>query len=104
VDASASNVDTKGLGAALVVKVTNDGSTTGSAPAVTCAGTALGNTGTTFAANLVSSTSPRLLAAGASETLCIQATLPGTLTGSVPGAGLQGATTNVGFTFYGNSF
>jgi predicted ribosomally synthesized peptide with SipW-like signal peptide len=104
VDASASNTDTKGLGAALVVKVTNDGSTTGSAPAVTCGGTALASTGTTFAANLVSSTAPRLLAAGTSETLCIQATLPGNLTGSVPGAGLQGASTTVGFTFYGSSF
>lgn len=104
VDATTSNADGKGLGAALVAKVTADAATSGSAPAVTCAGTALASAGTTFGANLLSSTSPRLLAAGASETLCIQATLPSSLTGSTPGAGLQGATTNVGFTFYGNSF
>lgn len=99
VDATASNADTKGLGAALVVKVTGDATTTGSSPAVTCAGTALANTGTAFAANLISSTAPRLLAAGATETLCFQATLP-----SAASQSLSGATTNVGFTFYGNSF
>src|SRR4051794_41173988 len=99
VDASASNADGKGLGATLVVKVTGDAATSGSSPSVTCAGTALASTGTTFAANLVSSTTPRLLNAGASETLCIQATLPSGATSTV-----AGATTNVGFTFNGNSF
>ena len=99
VDATASNADLKGLGAALVVKVTGDAATSGSSPSVTCAGTALSNTGTTFAANLVSSTTPRQLNAGASETLCIQATLPGAAANS-----LQAASTNVGFTFTGNSF
>ena len=99
VDASASNADGKNLGATLVVKVTGDAATSGSSPSVNCAGTALANTGTAFAANLVSSTTPRLLNAGASETLCIQATLPGAAANT-----LQGATTNVGFTFTGNSF
>ncbi|MDX6326998.1 MAG: hypothetical protein QOK15_3352 [Nocardioidaceae bacterium] len=99
VDATASNADGKGLGSALTVKVTGDAVTSGSSPAVTCAGTALANTGTSFAANLLASTSPRLLAAGASENLCIQATLPGSAV-----TGLQNATTNVGFTVYGNSF
>jgi hypothetical protein len=42
---------------------------------------------------------PRLLAAGASETLCIQATLPTNASTT-----LQGATTNVTFTFNGTSF
>lgn len=94
VDASASNADGKGLGAALVVKVTAAASATGSAPSRTCGGATLANTGASFAANLVSSANPRQLAAGASETLCIQATLPAGAASS-----LQNATTNVGFTF-----
>src|SRR5690349_443211 len=48
VDASASNADTKGLGAALVVKVTGASSVTGSAPTRSCGGSTLANTGTTF--------------------------------------------------------
>lgn len=94
VDAVASNADGKGLGAAMVVKVTGDATRSGTSPTFTCAGTALANTGTTFAANLVQSSTPRLLAAGAQETLCIQATLP---TGA--STSLQGASTNVTFTF-----
>ena len=93
VDATASNADTKGLGAALVVVVTG-GTAGGTAPTRTCSGSALANTGTSFAANLVASSNPRQLAVGASETLCIQATLP---TGAA--TTLQNATTNVGFTF-----
>ncbi|RNL79193.1 TasA family protein [Nocardioides marmorisolisilvae] len=97
VDATASNADTKGLGAALVVKVTGASTVTGSAPSRTCGGATLANTGTAFAASLVSSTTPRQLAVGATETLCIQATLP---TGA--STSLQNATTNVGFTFNAN--
>lgn len=98
-DASASNADGKGLGAALTVKVTGDAATTGSAPSVTCAGTALAGTGTAFAADLVPAASPRQLAAGASETLCLQATLP-----SGASSSLQGATTDVTLTATGSSF
>ncbi len=98
VDATATNGDGKGLGAALVVKVTADAVTTGSAPAVTCAGSALASTGTTFSTNLVSSAAPRLLAAGASETLCLQAGLSLSAV-----TGLQGATTSVSLAFTGTS-
>jgi predicted ribosomally synthesized peptide with SipW-like signal peptide len=94
VDGAASNTDGKGLGAAMTVKVTGDAARSGSTPNFTCAGSALANTGSAFAANLVQSTNPRLLAAGASETLCVQATLP---TGAA--TSLQNATTNVSFTF-----
>ena len=100
VDAAASNGDSKGLGAALQVKVTGDASTSGSGRSVTCAGAALGGAGTTFTSNMLgSAASPRLLNAGASETICIQASLPTNASTS-----LQGATTNVTFTFSGTSF
>lgn len=93
--AAASNADGKGLGAALVVKVTADSAVTGTAPARTCAGTALAQTGTAFSGNLVGApATQRSLAVGASETLCVQATLPSTAASS-----LQGATTNVSLTF-----
>jgi predicted ribosomally synthesized peptide with SipW-like signal peptide len=99
-DASASNADGKGLGAALTAKVTADAATTGSSPAVACNGAALSGSGSAFSTGLLgSAASPRLLAAGASETLCIQATLP-----TSAGSSLQGATTNITFTFNGTSF
>lgn len=100
VDASPSNADNKGLGAALVVKVTGDSATSGSGKAVTCAGLALSGSGTGFTTSMLgSAASPRLLAAGATESICIQATLPTTAAST-----LQGATTNVTFTFNGTSF
>ena len=93
--AAATNADGKGLGAALVVKVTADSAVTGTAPARTCAGAALAQTGTVFTGNLVGApATQRSLAAGVSETLCVQATLPSTAASS-----LQGATTNVSLTF-----
>jgi hypothetical protein len=89
VDASVTNADSKGLGSSLVAKVTADATTSGS----TCAGTALSGTGTTFGANLVgSAASPRVLAGGASENLCVQARLP-------DGGTAQGAATSISFTF-----
>ncbi len=97
VDGAASNADGKGLGTALVVKVTGDATRSGASPNFTCAGSALANTGTSFAANLVQSSNPRLLAAGSSETLCVQATLP---TGA--STSLQNATTNASFTITAN--
>ncbi len=100
VDAAPSNADGKGLGAALTVKVTGDAATGGSGRAVTCPGTALSPSGTTFAASMLGSAgTPRLLAPGASESVCIQATLPTTAPGT-----LQAATTNITFTFNGTSF
>ncbi|MCX6395243.1 MAG: TasA family protein [Propionibacteriales bacterium] len=97
VNGAASNADTKGLGAALVVKVTGDATRTTSGTSFTCAGNALANTGTAFAANLVGSptvATQRQLIPGASETLCVQASLP---TGAA--STLQNATTNISFAF-----
>ncbi len=93
VGASATNTDGKGLASQFTVKVTGDSSTTGSTPSVRCASTALSSTGTSFGAGLVGSASNRrTLAAGASETLCIQASLP-------DGTAALGGTTNITFTF-----
>lgn len=89
VDASTTNADGKGLGASLTAKVTADASVSGG----TCAGSALSGTGTSFGSNLVgSSASPRTLAGGATETLCIQARLP-------DGGSALSAGTNISFTF-----
>lgn len=100
IDASGSNADTKGLAAALVAKVTLDTATSGNQPAVTCAGAAVGGSGTTFSTSLMgTSTTGRLLAAGATEKICIQAGLP-----SSANTSLQGATTDLTFTVTGTSF
>ena len=93
---TASNADGKNFGTALAVKVTGATTVTGTSPAATCGGTTLAGTGTGLGGSLV--TTGRLLAPGASETICVQVTLPGTAASS-----LQGATTNVGFTFTGTS-
>lgn len=92
----ATNADGKDLRGSLVVKVTGDTATTGAKPAQTCAGSALSGTGTSLNATLIST--KRLLAAGASEKLCLQVTLPA----AAPSA-LQGAVTNVTITFTGTS-
>ena len=92
---TAGNADAKGLGAALVAKVTG-GSVQGASPAATCSGAALAGTETTLGGSLV--TTGRLLQPGASETLCVQVSLPGNAATS-----LQGATTNVTITFTGSS-
>ena len=94
---AASNGDSKGLRGALTVKVTGDTSVTGTSPAAACAGAALPNTTSTLNTGLL--TTGRLLAAGASETLCVQVTLPAGVTDPL----LQNATTNVDFTFTGTS-
>lgn len=95
-DAAAGNADGQGLGAALVVAVTNAATVTGTAPAATCGGTTITPSGTSFSNNLVATQAdPRPLAPGASETLCIQASLPA----SAP-ASLMGATTQVAFDFH----
>ena len=95
--ASASNGDTKALGAALAAKITGDSAVTGTSPNATCNGAALANTATTFGNNLISSASPRSLAVGSSETICIQAMLPANANTS-----LQGATTDITFTVTAN--
>jgi hypothetical protein len=93
VDANASNTDGMGLASTLVAKVTSDPATSGSSPSVTCGGAALTGSGVTFGAGLVgSSSTPRVLAAGASEKLCVQARLPN-------GAVAQGGATNIALTF-----
>jgi predicted ribosomally synthesized peptide with SipW-like signal peptide len=93
---AATNTDAKNLRGALVVKVTGDTSVTGTSPAATCAGTALSGTSTVLNAGLV--TTGRLLAAATEEKLCVQVTLPSSAASS-----LQGATTDVTFTFTGTS-
>lgn len=91
-----SNTDAKGLGAALVVKYTADGAVTGSGNARTCAGTALGGWSTSLSGTVLATARP--LAVGASETICVQATLPTTAPSS-----LQGATSTATLTFSGTS-
>ena len=90
-DATSTNTDGKGLASKLVVRVTNG--TKG--PGETCNGSTLAGTGTSFGPSLVgSAASPRTLAAGASETLCFEVTLP-----SNTPTTMQGADTNITFTY-----
>jgi predicted ribosomally synthesized peptide with SipW-like signal peptide len=93
---TAATTATSTLGAALVVKVTGDALTSGAAPATTCPGTALPGTTTSLNGGLI--TTGRLLAPGATETICLQVTLP-----AGAATTLQGGSTNVGFTFTGTS-
>jgi predicted ribosomally synthesized peptide with SipW-like signal peptide len=93
---ASTNADGKNLAGALVVKVTADSAVTGSGLARTCAGTALAGTGTALTGSLVST--GRVLAAGASEKLCVQVTLPANAASA-----LQGATTTATLTFSGTS-
>lgn len=96
-DAAAADVDGKGLGAALVVRVT-DGTVSGAAPAQTCAGAEIAAV-TGFGPDLIAPASARTLAVGASESLCVEATLPLDAATS-----LQAASTGVSLTFVGSSF
>jgi predicted ribosomally synthesized peptide with SipW-like signal peptide len=99
-DATGTNPDTKNLVGALQAKVTADTSITGTSPSATCSGTALVGAATAFGTNfLYSQASPHLLAAGATENLCVQATLLSTAAST-----LQGATTTITFKFTGSSF
>jgi alternate signal-mediated exported protein len=94
---TATDSDGKNLRGALTVKVTGDSSVTGSSPSATCAGSALSGTGSSLNTGLI--TTGRLLAAGgATESICIQVTLP-----SGASSSLQGGTTNVSLTFTGTS-
>jgi hypothetical protein len=93
---SATNADGKNLAAALVVKVTADTATSGAAGARTCPGAALTGTGTSLTGGVVGA--GRLLAAGTSEKLCVQVTLPATAASA-----LQGAATSATLAFTGTS-
>jgi len=94
---TATDSDGKNLRGALTVKVTGDSSVTGSSPSATCAGSTLSGTSSSLNTGLI--TTGRLLAAGgATESICIQVTLP-----SGASSSLQGGTTNVSLTFTGTS-
>jgi predicted ribosomally synthesized peptide with SipW-like signal peptide len=94
--AVAVNADsTKNLGGSLTAKVTSGG-TTGSSPMITCTGATVAGSGTTVNGSLIST--GRQLAPGATETICVEVTLPANASNS-----LQGARTDVTFTFTGTS-
>ncbi|KQW43037.1 hypothetical protein ASC77_22345 [Nocardioides sp. Root1257] len=93
---TATNADGKDLRSALVVKVTGDATTSGTTPTVTCPGTAIAGSGTSLNGALLPT--GRLVAAGASEKVCVQVTLP-----AAAATALQGATTSVVLTFTGTS-
>lgn len=93
---TATNADGKNLRGNLVVKVTGAATATGTAPSMTCSGTALVGSATTLNGSLLSTS--RMLAAGASETVCVQISL-----GTTAPNTLQGATTDVVFTFNATS-
>lgn len=93
---TATDADGKNLRGNLTVKVTGAASVTGSSPAMTCGGTTLTGSQATLNGSLISTA--RQLAAGASETVCVQVSL-----GAAAATALQGATTNVVFTFNATS-
>jgi predicted ribosomally synthesized peptide with SipW-like signal peptide len=92
---TANNNDGKNLAGNLTARVTL-GTTTGTSPAITCTGTAIAGSATTAIGALT--TPKRQLAPGASETICVEVTLPAAAPGSV-----QGGKTDVIFTFTGTS-
>jgi len=94
---TATNADGKNLRGALLVKVTGDSAPSGTAAAATCPGAALAGSVATLNGPLTST--GRQLAAGASETVCVQVTLPA----ANADTSLQGATTSVDFSFTGTS-
>ncbi len=71
---TATDPDGKALRNALTVKVTSNATVSGTSPSAACSNAALAGTGTSLNGSLV--TIPRTLVGGASETLCIQVTLP----------------------------
>jgi predicted ribosomally synthesized peptide with SipW-like signal peptide len=91
------------LGKAFVVKVTGDSAVSGAYPTATCPGSALPNSATSFqtsAAQLLGTNAARRqLAPGASETVCVQATV--STSSTVAPSSLQGTSTTVSFTFFG---
>lgn len=93
---TATDADGKNLRGSLAVKVTGAATVTGTSPTQTCGGTTLTGSQSTLNGPLLSTA--RLLAAGASETVCVQVSL-----GAAASTTLQGATTNVVFTFNATS-
>jgi hypothetical protein len=96
VSAAGTNGDGKGLAALLLARVTTDVTTTGSGLARTCAGASIAGSGTSLTGTLIATGRP--LAAGASETLCFQATLPVTAPSTT-----QNALTTLTLTFSAKS-
>ncbi|MFL6090587.1 MAG: TasA family protein [Aeromicrobium sp.] len=90
---TATNVDSKNLRGALVLKVTG-GSVTGSSPSATCSGSALTGSGTSLGATFTLLGTARSLAASASEPVCVEVSMPSNASSS-----LQGSTTDVVLTF-----
>lgn len=97
VDSAATNGDLKNLRGVLVVKVTTASTVTGTGHTRTCGGTAVTGSGTAFSTGLVPTA--RTLAPGASETLCVQATLPNAAPVSTTTT-YQNASTDVSFAFH----
>lgn len=93
---TATNTDGKNLRGSLVVKVSGATTVTGTSPTLSCGGTALAGSSTTLDGPLLST--GRQLAAGASESVCVQITL-----NAAASTALQGATTDVVFTFNATS-
>lgn len=89
------NADGKNLAGNLTAKVTL-GATTGTSPAMACGGTLIAGGATTAIGTLT--TPKRQLAPGATETICVEVTLPAAAPTSV-----QAGKTDVTFTFTGTS-
>lgn len=91
--------DPGGMRGSLTAKVTGASSTGGSGTALTCPGSALANSATSISTSatafLGTNAARRTLAAGASETVCVQVSMSSTAPGT-----LQGATAPVTITFH----
>jgi predicted ribosomally synthesized peptide with SipW-like signal peptide len=93
--ASATNADSKNLGGSLTVRVT-DGAVAGASPNRTCGGTVIAGATPTLIESLA--TPKRRLEFETTETICVQVTLASDALST-----LQGATTEVTFTFTGTT-
>jgi len=99
---AATDADSKHLAAGLAVAVTTASSVSGNAPSQTCGGTTLSAASPSLNGPVVTTPQPATagvgLAAGASQTVCVQVSLP-----SGAASTLQGATTDVVLTFTATS-
>ena len=102
VASTATDADGKHLAAALTVVMTTATAVTGTAPATTCGGTTISAASPSLNGSLVTTPQPATpgvgLAAGSSQTVCVQVSMPANAA-----TGLQGATTDVVLTFTGTS-
>ena len=94
--AAGTDPDGRGLAGALLAKVTGDAATTTAGSGRTCAGSRLAGTAAGLGGALVDT--PRPLAPGGQETVCVELTLPVDAT-----AGLQGSDTAVTLTVIGTA-